>query len=55
MSKHAKFSSSTKWGLVENIVLRLMKYLTPSVSFDIFMDNYFISFRLLTPLGVNNI
>ena len=29
--------------------------LTPSVSFEIFMDNYFTSFRLLTYLGVNNI
>ena len=32
-----------------------MECLTPSASFDIFMDNYFISFRLLTHLGVNNI
>ena len=29
-----------------------MEYLTPTVSFDIFMDS---SFRLLTHLGVNNI
>ena len=33
-----------------------MECLTPTVSFDIFMDNnYFTSFRLLTHLGVNNI
>ena len=32
-----------------------MECLTPNFSFDIFMDNYFISFRLLTHLGVNNI
>ena len=35
--------------------LRLMECLTPSVSFDLFMDNYFTSFRLLIILGVNNI
>ena len=33
-----------------------MECLTPTVSFDIFMDNnYFTSFRLFTHLGVNNI
>ena len=31
-----------------------MECLTPSASFDIFMDNYFPSFCLLTLLGVNN-
>ena len=41
--------------LGENVVLRLMECLTPSVSFDIFMDNYFTSFRLLRHLGVNTI
>ena len=55
MGKHSKVSSSTIWRLGENVVLRLMECLTPSVSFDIFMDNYFTSFRLLTHLGVNNI
>ena len=55
MGKHSKVSSFTKWRLEENTVLRLMKCLTPSVSFDIFMDNYFTSFCLLTHLGVNNI
>ena len=55
MGKHSKVSSSTKWRLGENVVLRLMECLTLSVSFDIFMDNYFTSFRLLTQLGVNNI
>ena len=35
-------------------VLRLVECLTPTVSFDIFMDNYFTSFRLLTQLAVNN-
>ena len=32
-----------------------MEYLTPTVSFDIFMDTYFTFFRLLTDLGENNI
>ena len=38
--------SSTKWGLGDNIVLRLMECLTPIISFDLLMDNYFASFRL---------
>ena len=32
-----------------------MECLTPTVSFDLFMDVYFTSFRLLTHLGINNI
>ena len=55
MGKRSKVSSSTKWRLGENVVLRLMKWLTPSVSFDIFIDKYFTSFRLFTHLGVNNV
>ena len=56
MGKHSKVSPSAKWRLGENVVLQLMEcVLTPSVSFEIFMDNYFTSFRLLTHLGVNNI
>ena len=47
-------ASSTKWVLGENVVLRLMECLTPTVSY-IFMNNYFASFRLLIHLGVNNI
>ena len=52
MGKHSKVPSSTQWGLWENVALQPMESLTPSVSFDIFMDNYFASFRLLTHLGV---
>ena len=55
MGKHSKVSPSTKWRLGGNVALQLMECLTPSVSFEIFMDNYFTSFRLLTHLGVNNI
>ena len=51
----SKVPSSTEWRLGENVVLWLMECLTPSVSFDIFMSNYFTSFRLLILLGVNNI
>ena len=47
--------SSTKWGLRENVVLRLMECLTPTFSFVIFMDNYFTSFCQLTRFRVNNI
>ena len=55
MSKYSKVSSSSKWRLGENVVPQLMECLTPSVSFNIFMNNYFTYFRLLTHLGVNNI
>ena len=47
MGKHSKVSSSTKWRLGENVVLGLMECLTPTFSFDIFIDNYFIYFCLL--------
>ena len=50
--KRKPVASSTKYGLGENAVLRLMECLTPSFSFDIFMDNYFTSFHLLTHLAV---
>ena len=39
MGKHSKVSSSAKWRLRESVVLRMMECLTPTVSFDIFMDN----------------
>ena len=49
--------SSTKWGLGYNVVLRLMQCLTPTVSFDLFMDSwiyflfiYFTSFCLFVCL-----
>ena len=53
--KGKQVASSTKWGLRENVILRLMECLTTTVSFDIFMDNYFTSFHLLTQFEVNNI
>ena len=53
--KGKQVASSTKWGLGESVVLRLMECLTPTFSFNIFMDNYFTSFLLLTHFGVNNI
>ena len=43
-------ASSTKWRSGDNVVLRLMKCLTSTVSFDIFIYNYFISFRLFACL-----
>ena len=39
-----------KWGLGDNDVLRLMECLAPTVSFDLFMDNYFTSFGLFVSL-----
>ena len=53
--KRKQVASSTRWRLGENVVLRLMERLTSIVSFDIFMGNYFTSFRLLTYIGINNI
>ena len=53
--KEKQVASPTKWGLGENVVLRLVECLTPTVSFDVFMGNCFTSFHLLTHLGVNNI
>ena len=54
MGKQSIVSTFIKCKLGENLVLQLMECLTASVSFEIFMDNYFTSFRLLTHLGVNN-
>ena len=42
-------------GIGENVVLGLMEYLTPIVSFDVFMDDCSTSFCLLTLFRVNNI
>ena len=44
--------SSTKWRLGENVVFRLIEFLTSTVSFDTFMDNDSTSFPLLTHLGL---
>ena len=46
--KGKQVASSTKWGLGENVVLRLVECLTPT-------DNYFTSFPLLNHLAINNI
>ena len=43
-------ASTTKWGLGENVILWLMECLTLTFSFDIFMKNFFTSFRLLPTL-----
>ena len=53
--KGKQVASSAKWKLGENIVLWLMDCLSPAFSFDMFMDNYFRSFCLLTYVGFNNI
>ena len=54
-AKKRKQVASSKCRLAENVVLWLMECLTSTFSFDIFMNNYFISFHLLKYLGVNNI
>ena len=48
--KRNQVAFSTKWGLRGNVVLRIIEYLTPTVSFDLFMDNYFTSCRLFVCL-----
>ena len=48
--KGKQVASSTKWRLRDNVVLRLMECFTPTVSFDLLMDNYFTSFRLFVCL-----
>ena len=50
MGKHSKVSSSNKWRLGENFVLRLMECWTLELSFDIFMDNHFTFFVYLPTL-----
>ena len=47
-TKKKQIGSSTKWRLEGNVVLRLIECLTRTVSFDLFMNNYFTFFRLLT-------
>ena len=48
--KGKQVASSTNFGLGDNVVLRLMECLTPTVSCDLFMDNYFTSFHLFVCL-----
>ena len=43
-----------RWTVADEM-LEMMKWWTPTFSFDIFIDNYFTSFRPLTHLGVKNI
>ena len=50
--KGKQVAFSTKWGLGENVALRLIECLTSNI---IFMDNYFSTRHLLTHLGVSNI
>ena len=48
--KGKQVASSTKWGFGDNVVLQLVKCLTPNVSFDLFTDNCFTSFCLFVCL-----
>ena len=45
-------TSFTKWRLGDNIVPRLMECLTPTVSFDLCMDNFFTSLCLFVYLQI---
>ena len=55
MVKYSKVSSSAKLRLGENVVRQLMECLTPGVSFDVFVDNYFTFVHLLAHLEINKI
>jgi len=48
-------SSATSWGLGEHVVLDLLEELPRGVSYHVFMDNFFTSFRLLNHLHEHNI
>ena len=50
-----QIASKTRWGLGEMVVLCLMESLLSKVNYDVFMDNYFTSFRLLMHLGAHDI
>ena len=42
---------STKWGLVKKVVLQWMECLPTTLTYHLFVGNYFTSFHLLTLLG----
>ena len=50
-----QIASKTRWGRGEMVVLCLMESLLSKVHYDVFMDNYFTSFRLLMHLGAYDI
>ena len=50
VQKEKQVAFSTKRGLGDNVVPWLMECLTPTVSFDLFMDTYFTSLRLFVCL-----
>ena len=53
--KRKQLTFCTKQGLGENVVLREMERLPPTLSYHLFMDSYSTSFCLLSYLGVNKI
>ena len=53
--KGKQVPSSATQGLGHNIVLGLMKCLTPTLSFYLFMDNYFTSFCLFVCLPITHL
>jgi len=48
-------SSSTSWGLGEHVVLDLLEELPRGISYHVFIDNFFTSFRLMNHLHDHNI
>ena len=48
-------SSSTNLGLREQVVIDLLSELPSNVSYHVYMDNYFTSFRLLHYLAQNHV
>ena len=47
--------SPTTWGLGEKVVLLFLEVLPKRISYNVFFDNYFTSFRLLKHLQINGI
>ena len=55
LKKGKQVPSTTYCRLGENVVLRRIACSSPTLSYHLFMDNYFTSFRQLTHLGVNDV
>ena len=53
--KNSSYKSATNWGLGEKVVLDLLNSLPRKLSYHVFCDNFFTSFRLVQHLLKENI
>ena len=53
LMKEKQVASTTYWRLGENAVLQRIACSSPTFIHDLFINNYFTSFRQMTHLGVN--